>query len=31
MQFIDSRIFMTSTLSNLVNTLAEGIHRIKYK
>ena len=31
LQFIDSARFMTSSLSNLVNNLSEGIHRIKYK
>ena len=29
MQFIDSARFMASSLSNLVNNLPEGIHRIK--
>ena len=29
--FIDSTRFMTSSLSNLVNNLFEGVHRIKYK
>ena len=28
LQFIDSARFMTSSLSNLVNNLSEGIHRI---
>ena len=31
LQFIDSAKFMTSSLSNLVNNLFEGIHRIKCK
>ena len=31
LQFIDSARSMASTLSNLVNNLSEGIHRIKYK
>ena len=31
LQFIDSARFMTSSLSNLVNNLSEGIHRIKCK
>ena len=31
LQFIDSTRFMASSLSNLVNNLSEGIHRIKYK
>ena len=31
LQFIDSAKFMASSLSNLVNNLSEGIHRIKYK
>ena len=31
LQFIDSAIFMASSLSNLVNNLSEGIHRIKCK
>ena len=30
-QFIDSARFMASLLSNLVDNLSEGIHRIKYK
>ena len=29
--FIDSATFMASLLSNLVNNLFEGIHRIKFK
>ena len=29
LQFIDSTRFMTSTLSNLVNNLSEGIQKIK--
>ena len=29
-QFIDSKIFMLSSLTNLVNNRSEGIHRIKY-
>ena len=29
LQFIDSASFMASSLSNLVNNLFEGIHRIK--
>ena len=29
LQFIDSARFMTSSLSNLVNNLAKGIHKIK--
>ena len=29
LQFIDSARFMASSLSNLVNNLFEGIHRIK--
>ena len=29
LQFIDSARFMASSLSNLVNNLAEGIHKIK--
>ena len=29
--FIDSMRFMTTSLSNLVNNFAEGIHRIKCK
>ena len=31
LQFIDSTRFMVSSLSNLVNNLAEGIHKIKCK
>ena len=31
LQFIDSARFMTSLLSNLVNNVSEGIHRIKCK
>ena len=31
LQFIDSAKFMASSLSNLVNNLSEGIHRIKCK
>ena len=31
LQFIDSARFMAGSLSNLVNNLSEGIHRIKYK
>ena len=31
LQFIASPRFMTSVLSNLVNNLSEGIHRIKCK
>ena len=31
LQFIDSTRFMGSSLSNLVNNLSEGIHRIKCK
>ena len=31
LQFIDSARFMVSSLSNLVNNLAEGIHKIKCK
>ena len=31
LQFIDSARFMASSLSNLVNTLSQGIHRIKCK
>ena len=31
LQFIHSAIFMASSLSNLVNNLSEGIHRIKCK
>ena len=31
LQFIDSARFMSSSLSNLVNNLSEGIHRTKCK
>ena len=31
LQFIDSVRFMASSISNLVNNLSEGIHRIKCK
>ena len=31
LQFIDSTRFMPSSLSNLVNNLSEGIHKIKCK
>ena len=31
LQFIDSTRFMASSLSKLVNSLSEGIHRIKCK
>ena len=31
LQFIDSAIFMANSLSNLVKTFSEGIHRIKCK
>ena len=31
LQFIDSARFMASSLSNLVNNLFEGIHKIKCK
>ena len=31
LQFIDSARFLASSLSNLVNNLAEGIHKIKCK
>ena len=31
LQFIDSARFMARSLSNLVNNLTEGIHRIKCK
>ena len=31
LQFIDSARFMASSLSNLVNNLCEGIHKIKCK
>ena len=30
-ELIDSARFMASSLSNLVDNLAEGIHKIKYK
>ena len=30
-KFIDSITFMASSLSNLLNNLSEGIHRIKWK
>ena len=30
LQFIDSTRFMASLLSNLVNNLSEGIHRVKF-
>ena len=30
-KFIDSARFMASSSSNLVDNLAEGIHKIKYK
>ena len=30
-QFINSTRFMVSSLSNLVNNLSEGIHKIKYQ
>ena len=30
-QFIDSARYMASSISNLVNNLAEGIHTIKYE
>ena len=30
-KFIDSARFMTISLSNLVDNLAEGIHKIKWK
>ena len=30
-KFTDSARFMPSSLSNLVNNLAEGIHKFKYK
>ena len=30
LKFIDSTRFMENSLSNLVNNLSEGIHRIKY-
>ena len=31
LQFIDSARFMACSLSNVVNNLSEGIHRIKCK
>ena len=31
LQFMDHAIFMTSSLSNLVNNLSEGIHEVKCK
>ena len=31
LQFIDSARFTASSLSNLVNNLSEGLHRIEYK
>ena len=31
LQFIDRARFMASSLSNLVNNLSEGIHKIKCK
>ena len=31
LQFIDSATFLASSLSNLVNNLSEGLHRIKCK
>ena len=31
LQFIDSARFMTSSLSNFINNLGEGNHRIKFK
>ena len=31
LQFIDSASFMESSLSNLLNSLSEGIHKIKCK
>ena len=31
LQFIDSTRFMASSLSNLINNLSEGLHRIKCK
>ena len=31
LQFIDSARFMVSSLSNLVNNLIDGIHKIKWK
>ena len=31
MQFIDSTRFLASSLSNFINNISEGIHRIKCK
>ena len=31
LQFLDSARYMTSSLSNLVNNISEGIHRTKYE
>ena len=31
LQFIDSKRFMASSLSNLVSNLSKGIHKIKYR
>ena len=31
LRFIDSSRFMASSLSNLVNNLSEGVHRIESK
>ena len=31
LQFIDSTRFMASSLSNLVNNISKGLHRIKCK
>ena len=31
LEFIDSARFMVSSLSNLINNLSEGFHRIKCK
>ena len=31
LQFIDSTRFMASLLSNIVNNLSEGIHKVKSK
>ena len=31
MKFIDSARFVANSLLNLVNNLAKGIHKIKYK
>ena len=31
LQFIDSARFMADSLSNLLNNLSEGLHRIKCK